>query len=256
MSLDEIKREERKLYKKYAAFILAGALLIASGWKWKSVWGDVCVISGGIIIIISITVLSSLFDNFYKIKGKIREAETGEEFKETYIEWPGWAKRFGGIICAVLALSGISLLAVKHENSFGGNTFLWACMFSGVTAGFVADFLLKLKFRNWSSSLNKKREISFYIVLSALFLSVCLGPLINETLATGSYNCQKFQLIPFDKNNSTRKKFIHVIVNGKKERFDPPRSFFNQLSGNEREIILCVQKGFLGYEFVEAFKLP
>lgn len=256
MSLDEIKREEQKLYKKYAAFILAGILLMAGGWKWKSVWGDVCVIGGGIIFIISIVILSSLFDTFYKVKGKIREAETGEEFRETYIEWPGWVKRFGGIICAVLALSGITILAVKHENSFGGNRFLWVCMFTGVAIGFVADFLLKLKFRSWSSSLNKKREISFYMVLTALFLSVCLGPLVNETLAFDESNCEKFRLVPFDKSHSNGKKFIHVIVNGKDERFDPPRLFFKQLTGNENEIILCVKKGFFGYEFVEVFKLP
>ena len=256
MSLDEIKKAERKTYKNYLFFIFIGIVLVAIGFKLKGWYADVLVILGGIIVIIFLHIIANTFNIYYKIKEKLCEEETGEPFKETYIEWPGWVQKFGGILYMLIIGVGFSLFGAMHENDFGGLRFVWHSLLFGLLAGFAINSILKLRFTNWSSSRNKSLEIAFYIIVSSIFISVCFGPVVNKNFAKGDLQCNNYELLSHDKNYKKGSEYIHVLVNGKNERFNPYKAFFNQLSDDDSTVILCIRRGFLGYEYVEEFRLP
>ncbi len=255
MEEEYIKQFEKKIYIKCGAFIITGILLIALGWKWKSIWADVLVVGGCLIVVIALIVFSAMFDTLYKVKGKIREGKTGEEFKETYIEWPGWIKKYGWLLYFILLLPGY-FFAKKHENDFEGNSFLWHSVIAGIFLGLLTYQLLKLKFTNWVDNKNKKAEVLFYFILSGIIVCTCTGPPVNIYFAKGKADCKLYQLNKYGKNHKTGTKYLHVKVGDVEERFNPPNDFFKKLTSNDSLIILCVKKGFLGYKFVEEFKLP
>lgn len=254
--LDEIKKTERKTYKKYVFFIVIGIVFGAIGLKLKGWYADVLVILGGIIVIIFLQLLTHTYTVYHKIKGELREEETGELFRKTYIEWPAWVKKFGGIIYLLIIGVCFSFFGAMHENDFGGLRFLWHSMLFGLLAGFTIYSILKLRFANWSSCRNKSYEIAFYLIVSSLFISVCFGPVVNKYFAKDDLQCNNYRLISHDKNYKKGSQYIHVLVNGKDERFNPSADFFNQLSDTDSLVILCKRKGFLGYEYVEEFRLP
>lgn len=256
MLIDDIKKQERKTYKKYFLIIITGIAIGTIGFKLTGWFANLLVITAGIIVIISLNMFSSTFDSYYKLKGRLREEETGEPFKETYIEWPVWLNKYGWIISYTLLALGIGLFASMHENDLGGLRFLWHSVLVGLVGGFGMNSLLKLRYTSWSSTRNKSHEITFYIVLLSVFICVCLGPVINKYLAKDELHCDNYQLLSHDKNYKTGKKFIHVLIKGEDERFNPSAAFFNQLSDKDSIVILCKRKGFLGYEYVEEFRLP
>jgi hypothetical protein len=255
--LDEIKKEERKAYKKYVFFIVIGIVLAAIGFKLNGWYADALVILGGIIVILFLQIIANTFDIYYKIKGKLKEEETGEPFKETYIEWPVWVQKFGGIIYMLVIGVGFSLFGAMHENDFGGLRFVWHSLLFGLLAGFAINTILKLRFTSWSSNRNKSYEIAFYLIVSSIFISVCFSPIVNKYYSKGDLRCNSYQILSYDKNYKTGAKYIHVLTkNGTEERFSPSRAFFDRLSDDHSTVILCTRKGFLGYEYVEEFRLP
>lgn len=255
MLIEDIKKEERKKYKKYFLFTIAGIILGAIGFKFTGWFANLLVIIAGIILIICLNLFSSAFDSYYKIKGKLREEETGELFKESYIEWPAWVNKYGWIISYPILGLGIGLFASMHENDLGGLRFLWHSILVGLVGGFGISSLLKLRYTSWSSNRNKSQEITFYIVILSLFISVCLGPIVNKYFAKDESHCDNYKLLNHNKNYKTGEKYIHVLVKGRDERFKPSFKFFNQLTDKDSVVILCKRKGFLGYEYVEEFRL-
>jgi hypothetical protein len=255
MLIDDVKKEERKIYKKYFLFIVTGIIIGAIGFKLTGWFANLLVIFAGLIVIVNLSLFSTTFDNYYKMKGRLREEQTGEPFKETYIEWPAWLNKYGWILSSIILTLGIGLFAAMHENYFGLR-FLGHSVLFGLVAGFAANSLLKLRYTNWSSSPNKSNEITFYIVLLSVFISVCLGPSVNKYFTTNELHCDNYRLLSYDKNYKTGSKYIHVLVKGENERFNPSYSFFEKLSNKDSVVTLCWRKGLLGYEYVEEFRLP
>ncbi|HYE53573.1 MAG TPA: hypothetical protein VD996_01975 [Chitinophagaceae bacterium] len=136
-----------------------------------------------------------------------------------------------------------------HENDFGGNRFVWHSIAAGMVAGLILYNFIKLQKPNWTDNPKMSAEIGFYFVLAGVYLCVVFGPLINRKFATAAAVCTEYPLLRADS------KFIHVSINGRKERFDPPPAVQQALSNNQRTVILCVRKGYLGYQYVERFDL-
>ena len=255
-AIKEITRLERRLYLRCAAGLLAGGILVALAWTSKSIAATITVIAGLLITLISLLAFLYFVDMFYKIKGRLRAEQTGEDFRETYIEWPQWLKKWGWTIHLLVITPGILLFASMHENDFGGLQFVGHSIFFGLGAGILLYLLLRLKFTGWSSHRNKSIEIGFYITLSVLFLTVCLGPLINKSFASTPVKCNTYYLEESSREYTKRMKYIHVRIGNRSERFEPPHSFLRSLTGQTDSVILCVRKGWLGYDYVGEFRLP
>lgn len=253
--LDKLKYVEKQTYIRLGIAALIAVVLIAFGWNVKGWVSSLLIIPGIIILLIAISAFSQAFDKFWKAKGKLKEKETGEEFKETYIVWPAWAKKYGWIPAMAFFFTAIAG-AKLHENDFGGNKFVWHSLIAGLIAGFVIYSLLKLKFTNWTANKNKSGEIAFYIILVSVVAVVGANPVINKYFATDTPVCNRYSLLSKGVNARHGTKYIHINNNGRDERFNPPSAFYKSLTDKDTVIVLCVQKGFFGYEFVKEFKLP
>ena len=253
---DEIKKLERKTYLKFLAGILIGIIPFIVFWNTKGTMAAIFIIAGLLLIIISLLGFSASFEAFYKLKGKLREEETGEEFKETYIDWPPWLKKWGGYLYLIIVISGIGLFASMHENDFGGNRFVWHSLVAGAIIGLLLFYILKLIYANWTSHRDKSSEIAFYIILSTVFIAVCAGPILNKSFATAPLNCRQYAMKKITKKYLTGKRYIHVTIGNRSERFKPGGRLYNTITGDDSVIILCVRKGALGYDYVEKFMKP
>ena len=193
---------------------------------------------------------------FYKLRGKLREQETGEEFKETYINWHPWLRKWGWIPYSIVITLGIGLFATMHENDFGGTRFVWHSVIAGIIIGFIIYYILRLINTHWNDNKNKSYEIAFYVILAATFIAVCSGPALNKAFANGVATCKAYPMERILKKHRTDKGFIHVVIGDRLERFKPGWDIYHQLMPTDSVIILCVKKGALGYEYVETFRLP
>ncbi|HEX7847292.1 MAG TPA: hypothetical protein VF476_15940 [Chitinophagaceae bacterium] len=254
--LDEIKKLERRTYLKYVAGILIGIIPFLIFWKTKGSLATVFIIAGGFLIIISFIALSASFDFYYKLKGRLREQETGEEFRETYIDWPPWVKNWGGLLYLIIIMFGVGLGGGMHENDFGGTRFVWHSLIAGVLIGLLLFYTLRLIYTNWTSNRKKAAEIAFYFVITSVFVTVCAGPLVNKVFAVAEIKCDNYSLKRITRKYKDDKSYIHVKTGRGDERFKPHRSFYNQLNETDSVITLCVRKGALGYEYVEEFRKP
>ena len=254
--LDEIKKFERKAYLKFLAGILIGSIPLIIFWNTKGTVAVIFIIAGLLLIIISLLDFTATFDMFYKLKGKIREEETGDEFKETYIDWPPWLKKWGGLLFTLVIIFGIGLFANMHENNFGGNRLVWHSLIAGVLIGLLLFYILKLINTNWATNRNKSSEIAFYIVLSTVFIVVCAGPVINKNFASNTVSCRQYPMERITKKYMTDKGYINVTIGNRSERFKPGWQFYDKITKDDSAIILCIRKGALGYEYVEKFMKP
>jgi len=62
MSLDIIRKLEKRLYVKYGAFLLLGIILIGAGIRMKGIMADLFVIAGMLVGIGSLMLISVTFD--------------------------------------------------------------------------------------------------------------------------------------------------------------------------------------------------
>ena len=254
--LDDIKKLEQRTYLKFLAGILIGILPITIFWNTRGTIAAILTIAGVLLILICLLAFSATFDVFYKLKGKLREKETGEEFRETYIDWPPWLKKWGGYLYFIIISIGFGFFASMHENDFGGNRFVWHSVTAGVIIGLLIFYILKLINTNWTTNRNKSYEIAFYIVLSTVFIFVCAGPSINKNFAVGPANCQTYPMKKITQKHKMDKGYINVAVRNRSERFKPGWPFYYKITKDDSVIILCVRKGALGYDYVEKFIMP
>lgn len=108
--LKEINRLEKRLYVRCAGGMLAGIVLLAAVWNTKGVLPTIIGTAGIVLAIVSLLALFYFIDTFYKIKRRLKAEETGEAFRETYIEWPGWLRKWGGILYYIVITLGIGFL--------------------------------------------------------------------------------------------------------------------------------------------------
>jgi hypothetical protein len=185
----------------------------------------------------------------------LTEAEPNKDFKETYINWHPLLRKWGWLIYYVLIFAGFTFFASLHENDFGGLKFVWHSLIAGLVTGVLLFLILKLRFTSWADNKNKSAEIALYTILSSVFLTICLGPLINKNTGTNKTDCREFKLLIPDKKDRNGRKYIHINTGKGKERFMPQKSFLKRLKRTDSLLILCIRKGGLGYEYVHEFKL-
>ena len=247
-SLDDIKKFERKIYLVCLGGAALGAALLAIVWKSKGIWATIGGIAGILLMLIGMILFGFFFDTFYKVKAKMRAEANMEIYQETYIQWPAWFVKWGRTTLLIV-LCVVWRFASMHENDFGGNTFVWHSIAGGVIIGLILYNLVRLQSPKLSANPNMSAEIGFYIVIGFVYLFLVFGPMLNRHWATSNPVCREYKLI------KAGSKYIHISNNGKKERFEPPRSFTKSL-GERSAVVLCIRKGYFGYEFVESFQLP
>lgn len=246
-SIDDIKRFEKKVYLFCLAGLAAGAILLALVWKTGGVIGGIVGTAGIILIILALVMIGFFFNFFYKVKAKMDADASMESCKESQITWPEWFTKWGRGVLVMILTAVLYIFGSMHENDFGGNRFVFHSIIGGVIAGLVVYNIVKLQKPNWNNNPNLSIEIGLYIVAGCVYLFVSLGVVANQRFAKAPASCKEFTLM------QASAPYIVIDNNGKKERFKPSRAFAEQAVG-KKTVLLCIKKGYFGYEYVESFR--
>lgn len=236
--------------------LIAGILSIAAGWD-KARWpGGILVIGGAILLLVAFLKIMALLLAWYELIKKAREEETGILEPDSYITWPAWFNRGGGFLIHIFLFIGITFGAARHENDFGGLSFLIHSLVAGLLTGYGIFHILSLYFRSWNDHKNKRIEIAFYIILFTVFLFVSLGPLVNKYWSRSTSECKTYVIESSYRQRRSNQKYIRVKTDDRTERFEPSPAILRQLNPGDSLITLCIKKGALGYAFVDEFRIP
>jgi hypothetical protein len=236
--------------------LVAGVVLVSAGWK-KSGWpADVLVIGGAILALYAFMTIMGLLLTWHEIRKKTEEEETGILQPDSYINWPPWFNRGAAFVIHILLFIGITFGASRHENDFGGLSFLIHSLVAGLLTGYGVFHLLSLYFTSWNDHKNKRVEIAFYIILVTVFLFVSLGPVLNEYWARSSSECKNYVIESSYRQRRLKEKYIRVRTEDRTERFEPSPAILRRLNPGDSMITLCIKKGALGYKFVDEFRIP
>jgi hypothetical protein len=162
------------------------------------------------------------------------------------IDYLSWTLLF----VAILLLKATSSYV---ENIIHGRKFVWYYLLIGLVIASLWMFVLyKLK-RNYFDGGEKRASA----VLSQFFGIIVLTIFLNAfyTYQTGKTNLYHKTAVLQDKGHNLKSgaDFLHLVIDGRKERFKAkPREYKNLVSGDS--LILTIGKGKTGYEFIYKFE--
>lgn len=236
--------------------LIAGILSVAAGWDMPRWPGGILVVGGAITLLFTLLKIMGLLSAWHELKKKAREEESGILEPDSYITWPSWFNRGAGLVIHILLFAGITFGAARHENDFGGNKFVFHSFLAGLIFGYILFRILLLFFDSWNEHKNKRIEIAFYIILLTIFLSLSLGPFVNQFWAGKKTECATYQMKVSKRSRNSGSKYVHIHIGNRTERFNPPYSLLHQLGPHDSLLTLCVKTGFFGYKYVDEFRLP
>lgn len=246
-SSDDIKKFEKKVYLLLLAALLVGIAMLAAVWKMGGVVGGIIGVAAIIIIVLAVTMAGFFFNFFYRIKAQLRAEEQLTTYKESEITWPAWFTKWGRGVLIFMLSSLLYVFGSRHENDFGGNRFVYHSIIAGIVAGLIVYNIIRLQKPKWSDNPALGMEIGFYIVAGCVFLCLVAGPVVNSRFATARPDCQTYQL------THAGSSYIHIEHGGRRERFKPPAAFTKKVA-DSKTVVLCVRKGYLGYDYVTDFR--
>lgn len=241
---------------RYFILLCAGIFSAATGWNRSGWHSDVLVIGGAVTSLVAFLSILNVLLIWHEFEKKVKEEETGILEPDSYIIWPAWFNRSAAFVIHILLFIGITFGASRHENDFGGLSFLIHSLIAGLLTGYAAFYLLALYFPSWNDHKNKRIEITFYIILITVFLFVSLGPVVNEYWTRSQAECKTFVIESGYRQRKIKENYIRVLTDKGTERFKPPKSILRRLGPEDSLLTLCIKKGGLGYEFVDEFRIP
>ncbi len=167
-----------------------------------------------------------------------------------------WWKDFGGVVYHIIVAIGIGAGAKMHENDFGGLRFLWVSLFAGAVIGFLIYRALLLFYAHWPLFNQHKEKFCIEIIFACIFLAACLGPFINQYKNNKPASCSTFIIDPRDRQKQSHGKYITLLTERGKERFEPPPRLLNRMQAGDSVLEVCIKKGRLGFDYVDEFRLP
>jgi hypothetical protein len=248
--LHKLRKMERRFYLKAGLLFVLGVLLLSFVWTApRATITGIVGILGLLCIIVALMLFSAWLEIFSKARHQLQADNDNVEYRETAIEWPQWFRKWGHIPLVVGLGLMLQFLGRKHENDFGGNTFVLHTVIAGIGTGVIIYQLLRLfdtKIAN-----DKKLELCFFATAVFLVLLLSFGPILNARLGSSKANCRPFKV----QEKSAPYLFIWNDEVQQKERFVAGHDFIKSL-GSSPTVILCIRKGGLGYDYVERFQLP
>lgn len=245
---EEVKKLRNKFYLKTLIGVLAGCVIVYFGWDKPGTIPDLIVLTGMIIALISLLLFFYFLSKFSKMELISIAEEEGREYKESYIEWPPWLKKYGGLLFAIIVNISLLFFGKMHENDFGGLPFVISSAVAGLVSGLVIFYSIHTYKPEWKANKNLGAEIGFYIVIFFVLIFVSYSPVLNKLTALPGETCNEYKIV------STGDQYLTIMNENEEERFEPPRSFLDSLSKTDSTVVLCVKKGGLGFEYVESFK--
>lgn len=203
-----------------------------------------------LLILLFITLFIFPFLNGYQDAGQKKPKEEEKEEERT------WWKDFGGAIYHIIIAIGIGAGAKMHENDFGGLRFLWVSLAAGAVIGFLICRSIIFFYSHWTYLQQHKHQFYVEVIFAGIFLAACLGPFINQYANDKPAICNSFIIEPSDRQKNTQSKYITLLTERGKERFEPSNRILSKLHNGDSVLELCIKKGRLGFDYVDEFRIP
>ena len=154
---------------------------------------------------------------------------------------------FAGLVFEIFEIRRI-------DNTIRGTSLFWTYAIIGVLIAIVVTAMLKHKSPSIYSDSSRRFVIHFGVFLGFFLIVPAIASCVNHCFNERSIDCNEYKIVRKSTGGKRkRSSWIFVQINGRVERFDVARDFWNGL--NERGlVVLCTKKGRLGYDFVERFK--
>lgn len=223
-------------------------LFLLLAWSVLDFWSVRIQLTLLILLLISLFIIP-FFQGYH-------EAGLGKPKAEEKEEERTWWKDFGGAIYHIIISIGIGAGAKMHENDFGGLRFLWVSLVAGAVIGFMICRIIIFFYSDWSYLQQHKQQFYAEVIFAGIFLAACISPFINQYANDKPAICNSFIIEPSDRQKNTQSKYITVLTERGKERFEPPNRILSKLHNGDSVLELCIKKGRLGFDYVDEFRIP
>lgn len=160
------------------------------------------------------------------------------------------------VVTIFFLLSNILLIfeSRRIENTIGGMKLFWNYSLIGILIASAITMILKFTNPSVYYQSGRRYRIYFGLFLGFFFLTPTTGSFVNHYFSDSEVACNKYRIISKSIGNDDEATFwLKLQINGHDERFEVTRKIWNEVKESGL-IILCTQKGRLGYDFVSEFK--
>jgi hypothetical protein len=142
----------------------------------------------------------------------------------------------------------------RMDNTIGGTKFFWTYALIGILIAVVVTTLLKLKSPSVYFESSRRFTVHFGLFLGFFLFVPATASFINHYFRNSIIDCKAYKIVRKSTGGKRQKSsWLFLQINGHEERFDVTRDFWNSTTEGGL-IVLCTQKGKLGYDLVEEFK--
>jgi hypothetical protein len=154
--------------------------------------------------------------------------------------------------------AGLGILFFEErniDNTIMGLDLFWKSSLSGLLLGVVIIVLLYLFWPSIFFESNRRIVIYSALPIGLMLLIPSVCSMLNRYNSEGKIQCVNFKIKgKSQKGSESASSYVYIVVNDNEEQFQISNKLYEQLQ--EREYIqLCLKNGFLGYPFVDEFKL-
>lgn len=142
----------------------------------------------------------------------------------------------------------------RIDNTIGGSRFFWTYALTGVLIAAVTTAILKLKSPSVYYESSRRFTVHFGLFLGFFLIVPATASFLNRYLSDNRIDCKEYKIVRKSTGGkSNESSWLFLQIDRHDERFDVSRDLWNNVIEGGL-VVLCTQKGRLGYDFVEEFK--
>ena len=237
----------RKEFLRRLAYIGLGIIPIIFVWEQKGperFIGLAGFIFGMYQLIMIITMSQLIVDDFFPPKTS-SESKTKPFDNFVYRFATGFF--FVGLVFEIFEIR-------RMDNTIGGTKFFWTYALVGVLIAAVVTAILKLKSPSVYYESSRRFTVHFGLFLGFFLIVPATASFINHYFSDSTIDCKQYKIVRKSTGGKRdESSWLFLKINGHDERFDVSRNLWNSVNEGGL-VVLCTQKGQLGYDFVEQFK--
>ena len=142
----------------------------------------------------------------------------------------------------------------RMDNTIDGSKFFWTYALTGVLIAVVTTAILKLKSPSVYYESSRRFSIHFGLFVGFFLIVPATASFINHYFSDSRIECKEYKIVRKSTGGKRdESSWLFLKIKGHEERFDVSRNLWNSVNEGGL-VVLCTQKGQLGYDFVEEFK--
>ena len=240
-------RSIRKEFFTRLAYLGLGIIPILFLWEQKGPLRFIALagfVFGMYQILILIAMSQTIIDDFFPPKAYGKTKKTFDNL----------VYRFATIFFFVALVSELFEFR-RMDNTIGGTKIFWTYALIGVLIAALVTALLKLKSPSVYHESTRRFTVHFALFLGFFLITPATASFVNHYYSDAKIDCNKYKIVRKGTGGKRQKSsFLFLQINGQEERFEVTRNLWNNVN-QDGNVILCTQKGHLGYDFVKEFKI-